>query len=411
MDLPQTSTAAACPVPPIPEAGLAEVLEPLRGQGHLWESLASIHGTTDRHWTARDIRRRAYRILLAQLLPALEKWPLRDRDWIEALPAESIHNRATTSAPTSGTSWPDTRRLGWPPRVFSGRVRERIADTLLVTSLRWTLDELAAIRIEAVAVEPSVDQTVRRQLAVALGLLQQEPLRSSSGVMPSRSDVECLRAEGRPWNAVAPVADALQHPQRGSLAGLARRLIMPSEDLRWRLFHLGVFGEMLLALGRCGCTCRSLRPLSGSSTGPAYRVQDKIGRMWDLWFEAAGAWGHYRRESPYVRAAAGLLGGNRALGADILLIRPNRAALIVECKYSADPGVVGRDGYEQALAYAVEITTELAKHATSVVVGPEGVVLVRLIEDTFVQTTVGKVGIIPSSILGEVVSIVLEAEG
>jgi hypothetical protein len=395
----------------IPERGLEETLRAWSGKGQLWEALAAAEDgeLAERRWTARDVERRANRILFADLVPLLSAWPANMRSWVEALPVESVRERVVTPAPTSGTSWRETRLLGWPPRSFVGHTRSRIADTLLVTTLRWTLDELTVIRADAVSVEPTLDQPVRSQMDVVTTLLGEEPVASADGIEPARSDIAALRSEGRPWNTVASVAELLRTLNEASLQDLARRLVMPDDDLRWRLFHLGVLGELLLALRRSGCTVESLRPLSSASTtGPSYRVWDDRGRRWDLWFEAAGVWslsGGYGRRSPYTEAAAGVVGGNQPLGADLMLIRPFEQALVVECKYSADTGVVARGGYEQALAYATEARTRLVPEVTAVVVGPEEVVH----EPNFVDTFVGEVGVVPPRILRSVLLSVLDA--
>jgi hypothetical protein len=282
-------------------------------------------------------------------------------------------------------------------------------DTLLITSLRWTLDSLSLVLKDARAVEPKIDQEVSKPLDIAFDLLDYEPLKSAAGVVPSRTDVEALRSEGRPWNVVAPIADELRCLTESSLMDLSNRVIMPSEELLWRLFHLAVLGEILLALRRCGCLTKSIRPLSASTNGPSYHVLDPQGRRWDLWFEAAGAWSWYHRRSPYVRITEGIAANVRSLGADIAIILPETQALIFECKYSKDSGMVCRDGYEQAVTYAAEMRTELAAQAIAVVVGPEGVLPVRVAGEAFTDMVVGKVGIVPPSCLGSLIESLLSA--
>jgi hypothetical protein len=237
-----------------------------------------------------------------------------------------------------------------------------------------------------------IGDSVRRQVEVAQRVCEATALASALGIRPGRPEISALRYEGAPWNVVAPVAEELSVVEE-SLIELASRLLKPDDELRWRLFHLAVLGELLLSLKLGGAGLISRTPLSGGNQRPAYEVTDSGGRRWDLWFEAAGAWSYYQRASPYGQAAIGVHGAGRALGADLMLIRLDAEALIIECKYSRNPEVVARTGYEQLLAYATEIGTRMAPKVTAAVVGPEDVVL----EIGFVETLVGSVGIVPPS--------------
>jgi hypothetical protein len=172
-----------------------------------------------------------------------------------------------------------------------------------------------------------------------------------------------------------PVAAALRAADDAdALADLARDVVGPSPELTGRLFHLAVLGEVLHGLRTAGARVVSRHPLGDSSRGPAYRITDHEDREWDLWFEASGAWRHYDVEEHYPKAAHGVPGAGGPLGTDLMLIRPGERALLLECKHSRNPTIVARGGYLQALAYATE-ALDLAEAVTSVVVGPEGVVL------------------------------------
>jgi hypothetical protein len=379
---------------PIPQEGLSEVLRGWSGQGRLWEALAAVEEDEpiQRRWTRTDTVRRAHRILLAQLEPTLVRWPMGLQVFLDALPAESLRSRVVTRAPAAGTSWSETyRRFGWPPRAFAGRERSRIADTFLVTSVRWTLDLLMKIWRNAVSVEPTVDIRVRRQLEVADQFLELEPLASAEAQIPTGRELRALAGSGYPWNVVGKVTQELRALDT-NLEALARRLVSP--EFLARFFHLGVLGVILVDLKELGATLVSVRPLSATTIGPAYLVTDAAGHRWDLWFEAAGVWSFYGEESPYARATAELPGSGR-LGADIMLLRRGVRALIFECKYSESPEVVGRRGITQAFAYAVEARTKLAPHVSAMVVCPEDVVGAPSVT----ETAVGPVGVLtPGSI-------------
>lgn len=385
--------------PPIPEDGLAEVLGAWAGRGYLYDAIAvPIDVRDERHWNSRDIRNRAHRVLLERITPILRRWPTRLSAWIDALPATRVHARVQHEAPFSGVSWTDSRQqFGWPPSAFVGREAERAADTLPVITLRWTLEYLLKVRANAIAAFPDVDTEVREQLDTAAELLTHEPLASAQGVMPGHPELMALRREGKPWGVVAGVAEEFRAIE-SSLIDLAWRLILPDDEIRWRLFHLAVLGVLLVGLRSAGCTVVSRRPLGGMTAGPNYTVTDALGLSWDLWFEAAGLWNYEDETSPYGEAASGVPGAGRALGADILLIQPGKRALIVECKYSQNPETVARNGYLQAVTYATEILSRLGGTVVSVVVGPSNVVATP----AFTTTCVGRIGILPpDSLLSE----------
>jgi hypothetical protein len=392
--------------PPIPQRGLDETLRMWSGQGQLWDALAAINDpVAERQWTAQDIRRRAHRVLFQQLEPLLTTWPAQGRTWLEALPADSHRTREVGEVPRSGTSWSETRRGGWPPSSFVSRPRLRTADSLLTTTLKWVLEQLVEVRRAAATPMGGVQWLARSRLDVAVGLLGLDPLVSTTAMVPRPTDLVAMRAAGRPWRSVAPVAAQLRTLTGAGLLELAARVVAPDGDLAWRLFHLAVLGELLHAVRAAGASVVSARPLGDSLSGPAFRVLDGRGREWDLWFEAAGAWGRYRKKSPYAAAAAGVPGAGSALGADLMLIRPAERALVIECKYSWNPSVVARGGYEQAVTYAAEAHEMVPGNVRAVVTGPRGVVD----SPGSTYTVAGRIDIVPPEALETIVAEVLDA--
>ena len=392
--------------PPIPIRGLDETLRAWSGQGDLWEGLAAVRDpVAERHWSARDVRRRAHRVLFQLLEPRFAAWPSVRRIWVEALPAISLRPRVLASVPVAGTSWPETRKGGWPPRSFVARPRKRTADTVLTTTLRWVLEELNDIRRAAVAPVDPEQLVARHHLEVALSLLQAEPIASTAPAVPSPTDLVSVLSTGRPWRSVVPVAQELRALSGSGLLELAQRVVAPDGELAWRLFHLAILGEVLHALRTSGATVTSLRPLGDALSGPAFEVVDADRRQWDLWFEAAGAWSRYGRSSPYVQAAAGVSGAGQPIGTDLMLIRPDDRALLIECKFSWNPAVVARGGYEQTLAYATEAHELTPGSVSAVVVGPSGVVQ----SVGYAETLAGPLGIVPPEAIPAVIENALSA--
>lgn len=371
----------------IPEAGLREALEGWSSKGDLWAGLAAVQA--ERDWSWRDSERRAMRVLFAELIDDLRAWPTMQLDWVEALPAVTHRTRETGPVLRSGVSWPQTRRLGWPPSEFVCRPKSRIADQLLVTALRWTIEALIDVRRSAVSVAPELDAPVAGQLDVAEELLDAEPVSTARPSPPDHSDLLLIAAEGGPWAAMAPVTAALLAIDEVSVFDLARRLIAPTEE-RWRLFHLAVFGELLRCLRANACELLSQRPLSATTNGPAFTVTEPSGRQWDLWFEAAGAWRWYEVADPYLKVVEGVPGAGGPLGTDIALIRPGERALLIDCQYSRDARVVGRDGYRAALAYAAEARSGLVDETVAAACGPAETIATAGWTDTYL----GPVGIL-----------------
>jgi hypothetical protein len=353
----------------IPANGIDEIRRTWTGRGGLWAAIAAVEDDTGVTWTPGLARRRAARVVVEMLRPSVQAWPDSSRKWIDALPAQSIRHHVVADAPGTGIDWPTTRIRGWPPREFHHRRRTRVADTLLVTATRWTIETMTSVLEAADRVDPAiVGSTTRARHEVALSMLQLEPLRSAQPAVPSRADLAALRASGRPWTAVAAAAAWLRVLDHDP-AQLADLPIDPDPALADRLFHVAVMGLVLQALRLGRWTVRPTG-LPGSPDGtPVFDATDPIGNSWDVWYEMAAAWAHYGVPEPYPPAVRGVTGAGGPLGCDIALVRAGDRAVVIECKYSADPSYVGRNGYEQTLAYMAEALTGLVESVSGVVIG------------------------------------------
>jgi hypothetical protein len=308
------------------------------------------------------------------LEPALQQWPRRVSDWLDYLPATKSRTSVVKTFPFPGVAWAQSRRsFGWPPSAFIGKEAQRGADMLAVQALRWCVEQLDQVWRDCTSVAPDIAFGAAEQISAAVRLLEHEPLASATAMLPTRTDLNALAREGSPWGSVAKAGFLLIEAQR-SQDFLLHRLLMPDAEIRWRLFHLATLGLILAALREAGCTMLSLRPLSAGSGRPNYEVTMPSGKLVELWFEASGVWGHRGKRSPFVEATRSVGQAQRSNGADILLLREDREALIVECKYSASADLVARNGYYQAMAYAVEARSRLVNSVVAVTVGPEGVV-------------------------------------
>lgn len=359
----------------IPSRGIDEIRHSWAGRGGLWAGVAASHDEEGVSWTPELARRRASRIILELIRPTLEGWPQSNRAWIDSLPAESVRRRSVDDVPGPGIDWAETRRSGWPPRVFHHRHRSRIADSLLMTTTKWTIERLAAAVSEVDKIDPELlGGLARSRLEVAVDVLDVEPMARAGSVVPGRNDLRALRSAGRPWTAVASVAATLLQLEHDP-AAIARFAIDPDPALADRLFHVAVLGCLLVDLRARGWAI-DIVGLPGSPDGhPQFLATSPEGASWDVWFEMAAAWSHYGVTAPYPSAVVGVSGTGGPLGADIALVRPGDRAVVIECKYSANPTYVGRNGYEQTLAYMAEALTGMVDAVSGIVVGSESVVL------------------------------------
>ena len=115
-------------------------------------------------------------------------------------------------------------------------------------------------------------------------------------------------------------------------------------------------------------------------------AHDTSGIEWDIWFEASGARSHYGLPpAAYVNAVEKVAGAGFPIGVDVALIRPEKAALLLECKWSANVNYVARDGYHQAVSYAFDARHGIAERVWSFIVGPEEVVPATSRSDSFLD--------------------------
>lgn len=373
----------------IPIRGLREVLTSwaLAGEVHeadaLIQALGQVDGeaTVERAWGEEAARQRSNRVLWSLLEADMLALPTEAATWTDALPATSRSERTISQEYARPVDWPATLRLnqGWPgPRGwagarFVGRRRQREQDTVLVRVAAWTVHQLIELRRDAIDPSPSA---AGRMAALEL----------AAGHLPhvdaiDRSEVAAASRSGPPWNLLTPLTERLLELHDDPVR-FAHDVVLPDDELRWRLFHLAVFGEVLSAFSRAGHLIVSHSPLSGSSRRPSHVASNgPLGRI-DLWFEASNAWKYYGGpgELAYHKATSSARYSPGELSPDCLSVwvDPHGApvlAVALECKYSpSNPDYVVRAGYVQALGYAVELRRTLRCPVAVFVVGPRQVV-------------------------------------
>jgi hypothetical protein len=194
-------------------------------------------------------------------------------------------------------------------------------------------------------------------------------------LQPDRSDLIALNGSGHPWRSVALVAERLLRAARDP-EFIAFDLLAPEPDNASRLFHLGIFGLVIRALANHRFLVTWRRPISGQRPGAQIEAVSPTGARFELWFEAGAARAaHGLPPAAYQQAVRGIAGVGGVIGADVMLIEPGRRVLLLECKYSANPTYVGRDGFHQAASYALDAMNGIVDEQTwSFVIGPQEVV-------------------------------------
>lgn len=358
----------------LPRRGLGELLRGWSSDGQVYEALGAVFsGGTDIEWSARDIERRAHRVLLGKMEPDLQRLPTNAATWLQNLPVTTTAGREISPRPMRPTNWAaSARRYGWPPTAFVGYPRSRVRDETTLRVLAWTARKLHGIVRDVLPSAKALSGRVEPYVDAMVKVVDQELSDIGTG-RPDRLDIRSLASSGTPWSALAVVTDALLSAET-DLEFLAYEIIEPIPDLQWRLFHLSVLGEVLSTLRDLGGRVRWIAPLSASeASGPQFRVV--MGQeIWDLWFEASGASRRYGAESPYRTATLSVATLQRAIGADIMLCLRGKRSLMFECKWSPDGKYVGRDGYHQASSYLVEARSGIADDVWSYVIAPEEVV-------------------------------------
>ena len=308
-------------------------------------------------WTPSDVRRRADRVLLQELLPEIARLPTARTSWLESLPAQSLRTSQLTASPSGRVDWVRTRMGGWPPERFSTTQRRRAPAEILVALLGWCAYELRRLASSAEGVVPGICEPIQGQLSAMQEAVARLGLTDGAAV-PTRTETAGASRAGVPWAGLAAIADSLRMAKRAS-STLSRLALVPDDDLRWRLFHIGCLGLVLHRAKQLGWTATSLRPL-GIGSGPSYKLEKDGRAPRDLWFEAGGMWSYYGVKSPYSVLTAGVSGRAQPLGADLAMREHDGTILLVECKYSSDVSYVTRNGYLQALTYLAEAQPRVA---------------------------------------------------
>lgn len=357
----------------IPHAGVREVLRGWSGEGSLYESLASVVSPDPLDWSPSDIRRRAHRVLLEIVEPMTADWPNTSAEWQDFLPSSSVGEQQISRVPAGAVNWRETRRAGqWPPHQYVLRTRQRVMDETAVGTLLWLSENLQDVVDDVQTLSPTAAATAQERLDTLATALS--PWHETDPLLPDRVMLRSLKTSGHPWVSVGDVAELVVRSKLDP-EFIAFEMIVPADDLGWRLFHLATYGMVIRALQQHRFVVTWRRPISGKRPGAQIEAIGPTGTRFDLWFEAAAARSFYGLpKSAFHDAVQHIVGAGGQIGVDIMLIDQGERALLIECKLSSDPSYVGRYGFHQAASYALDAMDGLASEVWSFVAGPSSIV-------------------------------------
>ena len=358
----------------VPRAGLSELFRVWTGDGPLVDAVAACSGDDGVEWTPASVRRRSRRVLLGMLEDDLLALPSTLREWTAYLPLESVSRRQVHCSPRSGTRWAETvRRFGWPPSAYETRARSRQINAEPLATLAWLARRLTACVADVRDISPDLCRRLEEHVGGLSGAIAQTPGHGRE-CPPDRSELLALAHGGFPWRVISRIAALVARAER-DLEFLAYSLLEPDPDMESRLFQISTFGSLVSAIRTHGCRITWKSPLGSSTSGPHVEVKTREDATWDLWFDSGSARTYYSApQSAYWSAVESIAGVGSSIRPDMLFIRHPYRALVLECKWSAEPSYVGRDGYHQASSYALDTLNGLASEVWSFVVGPQEIV-------------------------------------
>lgn len=360
----------------IPLDGLHFILTGWMGQGRLFTALAAISDGVEVKWSDADVRARAMRMVVESVREHLLNWPTSIDDWLPHLPVSSIRESDITRTPHGRIDWLETtKRYGWPPVAYVTAKRYRNLSDVTIEVLAWTVERLKrALSVAYSGINP--DYTRLRDVVEVASDALNLCKTSEKPPRPNFHDLKALSASGPPWTDVRPVAEILLRSET-DLVWFATQMLIPDEELRWRLFHLAVTGSVLNSLQRKGFSVSWNAPIGadGASLRPTFTALSPDARKLDIWFESQSASREYfpGKLTPYQKATRAIQKRESSIGADIAIYDlETRTALLVECKFGGG-SYVARAGFHQASGYLLD-HSPIWKTIWSFVVGPSEVI-------------------------------------
>ena len=359
----------------VPRAGLAELTRSWSGTGHLIDLLSHVQGDNySIQWKRQDIVRRANRVLLEKMEPFILNWPSTLRQWEAFLPATALSESQISDRPRGTVNWLHTyRKFGWPPSHYLTKTRNRDFGGVAITVMGWLSKQLKDIERDVRELSSVLVDRVADQTRVLSQVVEEHSLHSEFAV-PDNFEIRALASAGMPWSSISRAVELIVRSTRDP-EFLAYELLEPDPKMEHDLFHLAVLGYLIASLRDHNFEIIWKSILKGSQRYPHIQAIQIDGTEWDVWFEAGSVRDHYEASpSAYQSAVKGIDYQEKSLSYDILLISPERRALILECKWRVDPQGVGREGFHQASSYALDVKNDLAEEVWAFVVGPEELV-------------------------------------
>ena len=369
----------------IPTRGLLEALSSwaLAGGMTSVQALRAAVGSlqtldADNDWSPRDIRRRATRMAWEHLRPIVMMLPDSSEEWMDALPAVGVTHAMWSDTPQYPVDWAaSVRRMGvWPPPAsrqptYLTRRRSKERHEPIVSAIAWGRTQFLATLAEAESLGAIASRDARDRIEALPAV--------AAPVPPNFAEVEALRLLGKPFAELSAAILTILTLERDPFT-YARDLLLPDNEFRWRLFHLGCYGEILAeAVDRVG-PIASTRPLVAGTQRPTHVLRDgvKTDVTYEFWFEASGLWRLRPGPTPHEEVAKAVHGTRGGLIPDICVIRRRDDVIerlaLAEVKYSRNGQYIFGSGYPEALGYGLAAVGHFGVDTLSLVTAPNEMV-------------------------------------
>jgi len=369
----------------IPTRGLVEVLSSwaLAGGTTSVQALSAAVGSlptldAEENWSLGDISRRANRIAWEHLRPIVMMLPSTSEEWLDALPAVGVTHAVWSETPQSPVDWAaSVRRMGaWPPPqtgqpAYLTRRRSKERHESIVSAMAWGRRQFLTTLAEAESLGASVPPAARSRIEAVPAV--------ATPIPPDFAELEALRLLGTPFAELSTAISMMLTLDVDPLV-YARDLLLPNDEFRWRLFHLGCYGEILAeAVDRIG-PIASTRPLLAGAQRPTHVLRDgaTTNVTYEFWFEASGLWRLNPGPTAHEEVAKAVHGTRGGLVPDICVVRRRGDAIerlaLAEVKYSRNGQYIFGSGYPEALGYGLEAVRHFGIATLSLVTAPDDMI-------------------------------------
>lgn len=345
------------------------------GAGDLVEWLGADDELPDVEWSRELIKARIATAVIGRFQSRwLRYLPKSAADWQDLIGQQVVRTTARLDHPTAHTDWSATiSEFGrYPVQTYIERRPIASFDTpysrtlKAACSLALRADDLAAAQLGPRPLSPRT----RRMFDATLKL---PALAAAAGDLPSAYDLAVCRSGGGVWLIISRLAEELAAIWSADPAAQIKTLAPILPQFNHQLFELSTVGAIVSAVRQSADGAwRSESPIGAARKGRPCIGWKQGSATLDLFYQTVPP-GSRSSGTPYASTARDIGG---VLRPDIWIdvaAGPKRTQLVIECKFSLDPGYVA-SGILQSMAYSLEFPVPSDVTRRHISVGPTEVV-------------------------------------